>query len=160
MQEYSITDSQTAIGDDDMVVAARKQLKMSRVRQRLLLVLIAKDLADALIAIQDLLGVNSDCLPILLVQLVQSMPSSGLIHAGATKAEACGRSMRSILTSVQQSLHHSPMLRTDTRRFVQGREQQWQHHPPLRCVDYYLPLQVSGKLGPVEEPHKHRPRPQ
>lgn len=59
MQENSfgsITDSQTATGDDDMVVHARKLLKMSKAKQRLLLVLIAKDLADALIAIQDLLG--------------------------------------------------------------------------------------------------------
>lgn len=52
----SITESQTPAGDDDMVIHACKQLKLSRARQRLVLVLMAKDLADALIAIQDLAG--------------------------------------------------------------------------------------------------------
>jgi hypothetical protein len=52
----SITDSQTPHGDDDMVIYAQKQLKLSRARQRLVLVLIAKDLADGLIALQDLVG--------------------------------------------------------------------------------------------------------
>jgi hypothetical protein len=59
VQEYSmgsITDSQTPNGDDDMVIHARKQLILSRARQRLVLVLIAKDLADGLIALQDLVG--------------------------------------------------------------------------------------------------------
>lgn len=52
----SITESQTPTGDDDMVIHARKKLRLSRSRQRLVLVLIAKDLADALIAVQDLVG--------------------------------------------------------------------------------------------------------
>jgi hypothetical protein len=59
MQEYSvgsITESQTPTGDDDMVIHARKKLKLTRARQRLVLVLIAKDMADALIAVQDLAG--------------------------------------------------------------------------------------------------------
>lgn len=44
-------------GDDDMVVRGHKQLQASRARLTLLMVLLAKDLADGLIAAQDVLGV-------------------------------------------------------------------------------------------------------
>lgn len=56
----SITESQTPTGDDDMVIHARKQLRLSKAQQRLVLVLMAKDLADALIAVQDLVGAPLD----------------------------------------------------------------------------------------------------
>lgn len=59
----SITESQTPTGDDDMVIHARKQLRLSRARQRLVLILMAKDLADALIAVQDLVGVTLAACP-------------------------------------------------------------------------------------------------
>lgn len=57
----SITGSQMLSGDDDMVVRSRKQLKAARARYTLLSVLLAKDLADSLIAIQDVLGTLTSC---------------------------------------------------------------------------------------------------
>lgn len=50
-------------GDDDMVVRSRKQLKATRARYTLLSVLLAKDLADSLIAIQDVLGTPASSCP-------------------------------------------------------------------------------------------------
>eukprot|EP00892_Ulva_mutabilis_P007678 jgi/Ulvmu1/5282/UM022_0076.1 len=51
----SITGSQMPSGDDDMVVRSHRQLQACRARLTLLLVLLAKDLADGLIATQEVL---------------------------------------------------------------------------------------------------------
>lgn len=78
----SITGSQMPSGDDDMVVRSYKQLKASQARHRLLLVLIAKDLADALIAVQDVLGAST---------ALQAHTSSASVRAccNGTSASVC-----------------------------------------------------------------------
>jgi hypothetical protein len=45
-------------GDDDVLRQARQQLAGCRARRRLLLVLLIQDLADSLIALQEIVGVT------------------------------------------------------------------------------------------------------
>jgi Peroxisomal biogenesis factor 11 (PEX11) len=52
----SICGSQTGAGDEDMRVLARRQLRDLNDQQVLLLVTLAQDCADALIAMQDVVG--------------------------------------------------------------------------------------------------------
>jgi hypothetical protein len=61
----SICGSQTGTGDDDMRVLARRQLMELTQQQTLLRVMLAQDCADALIALQDILGMATAlCLPV------------------------------------------------------------------------------------------------
>lgn len=89
----SITESQTPTGDDDMVIHARRRLKLSRARQRLVLVLMAKDLADALIAIQDLVGVTlmrTSCVnSCMLHNCMLTGSGHGALHLHPTSSRIC-----------------------------------------------------------------------